>query len=171
MKIADLIKELEGASCFEAFRIENADSYFAAAFLILDLESKVNQIQLDYFLPKEKRIAAFAHPFEEVKIHDDVVSVRDGKTVPGEVSEMKQQAVEVEVDVCDLERVCGEILRENECGLKPTKIIAILKEGVWNLTLMDNALGIVRVKMDAGSGECLNFEKGSLMNFMGVRKK
>jgi len=35
---------------------------------------------------------------------------------------------------------------------------------------MDDALGIIRIKLDATSGKTLNFNKGSLMDFMGMKK-
>jgi hypothetical protein len=159
MKIVELIGELEDAECYKSFMKENSDAFFCAGFLILDLENETEQIQLDYFIPREKKIAAFEFPFGQIKIHDD------------EVKEMASQNLDIGIDVDDLGPRCRELIKENEGSIVPTKIIAILRDSVWNLTCMDNALGIVQMKIDAKSGDVLKFDKGSLMDFMGVKKK
>jgi hypothetical protein len=171
MKTQDLIKELEETKGYKTFKEQNPDTFFAAAFLILDLRNKTEQIQLDYFLPKEGNIAAFSYPFSEPKIHDDVISVKDGKTIPSKVSPMTKQTAEIKIDIDDLESKCKEVIKENNSLIIITKIIAILKDDIWNLTCMDDMLGIVRVKINAISGEVQDFNKGGLMDFMGIKKK
>jgi hypothetical protein len=159
MKIAELVGELEDAECYKSFMKENPDAFFCAGFLILDLENETEQIQLDYFMPREKKIAAFEFPFARVKIHDD------------EVKEITLQSLDIGIDVDDLGPRCRELIKENGGNIVPTKIIAVLKGGIWNLTCMDNVLGIVQIKIDAGNGDVFSFDKGSLMDFMRVKKK
>lgn len=171
MEIKDLVNELEEKDSFKKFKDENPDSYFMAGFLILNLEEKNEQIQLDYFMSGEKKIAAFEFPFGEPKIHEEVVSVKDGKTVGKEIPDIKEQTLEIKIDIDDLTSVCKETILENDSKLVPTKIISILKEDIWNLTCMDNMMGIVRIKINAITGEVVSFSKGSLMDFMGIKKK
>lgn len=171
MKVQDLIQELEETKHYMFFKEKTPDSYFAAAFLILDLENKTEQIQLDYFLPAENNIAAFAHPWEAPKIHDNIISVQAGKTEPAKPTPMSKQTTKIKIDIDDLEPKCNELIKENNSAIKPTKIIAILKDNIWNLTCMDNHLGIVRIKLNAISEEVINFDKGGLMDFMGIKKK
>lgn len=171
MKTKDLIEELEETKEYNLFKEQNPDTFFAAAFLILDLKNKTEQIQLDYFLPKQNNIAAFSHPFTEPKIHDDVISVQKGQTVPAKIKPMTKQTTEIKIDIDDLEPKCKELIKENNSSIAPTKIIAILKDDIWNLTCMDDMLGIVRVKINAISGEAQDFNKGGLMDFMGIKKK
>jgi hypothetical protein len=172
MRIKDLTQELEETKEHESFKKEHEDTFFAAAFLILDLENETEQIQLDYFLPKDNKIAAFSHPFATPKIHDNIISVsKQGATEPAKPTPMQPQTLEIKTDIDDLESSCNKIIKENNSALKPTKIIAILKDDIWNLTCMDNALGIIRIKINAISGEPADFNKGSLMDFMGMKKK
>lgn len=171
MKVQDLIQELEETKHYLLFKEQNPETFFAAAFLILDTESKTEQIQLDYFLPSSNKIAAFCHPFTEPKIHDNIISVQAGKTEPITPTLMQTQTTEIKIDIDDLEKTSNKLIKENNSGIKPTKIIAILKDDTWNLTCMDNALGIVRLKINAITEELLNFNKGSLMDFMGAKKK
>lgn len=172
MKVQDLVKELEEKECFKTFKTQNPDSFFAAAFLILDLKQKTEQIQLDYYLPKENQIAAFEFPYTEAKIHDNIISLsKEGQTEPAKPKPMSKQATKIKIDIDNLEEKCKSLIKENNSSIAPTKIIAILKDDIWNLTCMDDALGIVRIKINAISGELQSFDKGSLMNFMGIKKK
>jgi protein-arginine kinase activator protein McsA len=186
MKVRDLLEELEEKQEYINFKEKNPETFFTAAFLILNTEQQTEEIQLDFFLPSENKIcssqikpqinegkiAAFCHPFTKPKIHDNIISVsKQGTTENAKVSEMSKQTTKIKIDIDDLEPRCKEIIKENDSALKPTKIIAILKDNIWNLTLMDNALGIIRIKINAISGETINFNKGSLMDFMGMKKK
>jgi len=159
MKVQDLLTELQETQSYKNFKVQNPEAFFAAAFFIIDLENKTEQIQLDFFLPSQNKIAAFEHPFNEPKIHDD------------EIKQMQPQSTEIKIDIDDLESTSKRLIKENESAIVPTKIIAILKENQWNLTCMDNSLGIVRIKLHAKSGEQTEFNKGSLMDFMGIKKK
>ena len=169
MKVQNLLEELQETQNYKNYKSQNPETFFAAAFLILDLEQKTEQIQLDFFLPSQSKVAAFEHPFapadagythgcKEPKIHDD------------EIKQMQPQSTEIKIDIDDLEPTAKKLIKENESQIVPTKIIAILKENQWNLTCMDNSLGIVRIKLDAITGEQIEFNKGSLMDFMGIRK-
>ena len=172
MKVQDLVKELEEKECFKTFKDQNPDTYFSVAFLILDITNRTEQVQLDYYLPKTNKIAAFEYPFKEPKIHDNIISVsKEGQTRPATPKQMQKQTKKNKLDIDNLEPKCNELIKENNSFIKPTKIIAILKDDIWNLTCMDNALGIVRIKVFAISEELLDFNKGGLMDFMGIKKK
>ncbi|MBT7102485.1 hypothetical protein HN935_03155 [archaeon] len=158
MKVKDLLNELTETEHYKNFKSQNPESFFAAAFFILDVETKTEKIQLDFFLPNQNKIASFEHPWNEAQIHDD------------EIKPMQPQSTEIKIDIDDLESICKKTIKENESAIVPTKIIAILRDNQWNLTCMDNALGIVRIKIDATSSEQADFSKGSLMDFMGIKK-
>lgn len=159
MKVKDLLEELYEKECYKKFIDENPSAFFAAAFFIIDLKQKTETIQLDFFLPEQKKIAGFEYPFVEAKIFDE------------EMKSMESQTTDVKIDIDDLEPVCKEIIKNNDSLIIPTKIIAILKDNQWNLTCMDDMLGIVRIKINAINGEQIDFNKGSLMDFMGIKKK
>jgi len=172
MKVQNLLQELKEKPEYKTFQTQNPDAFFSAAFLILDLEYGTNQIQLDFYLPKQNEIAAFEFPFKAPKIHDNIISVsKEGQTAPAKPKPMSKQTTKIKIDIDKLESKCKELIKENDSSIIPTKIIAILKDDIWNLTCMDNALGIVRIKINAVSGETQDFNKGSLMDFMGVKKQ
>ena len=159
MKVKDLLEELCEKECYKKFIGENPSAFFAAAFFIMDLKQKTETIQLDFFLPEQKKITAFEYPFIKAKIFDE------------EMKSMTPQATEIKINIDDLESVCKEIIKNNDSLIIATKIIAILKDNQWNLTCMDDMLGIVRIKINAINGKQIAFSKGSLMDFMGIKKK
>jgi len=172
MKLQTLLQELEKTPEFKTFKTQKPDTFFSAAFLILNLENKENQIQLDYFIPKKNQIAAFELPWTQPKIHDNIISIsKSGQTEPVKPTPMQKQTTKIKIDIDDLKKICNQIIKENNSSIVPTKIIAILKDNTWNLTAMDNALGIVRIKINATTEELIDFNKGSLMDFMGMKKK
>ncbi len=159
MKIHDLIEELEDSTDYKKFKSENPSSFFAAGFFIINTKTKTKEIQLDFFLPEQGRITAFEYPFKEPKIFDE------------KIKPIQPQTTEIKIDIDDLESTCKKIITENNSPIIFTKIIAILRDNQWNLTCMDDMLGIVRIKLDAITGELIDFNKGSLMDFMGIKKK
>ncbi len=159
MKLKELLEELTETPQYKKFKEENPNSFFSAGFFVLDLENKTETIQLDFFLPEKKKVAAFEFPFKEPKIHED------------KIEEMIEQSPDVKIDIDDVEKVAKEKIRENNSQIIPTKIIAVLSKNQWNLTCMDNSLGIVQLKINAITGEQNSFNKGSLMDFMGVQRK
>ncbi|MCR4285213.1 MAG: hypothetical protein NUV97_04205 [archaeon] len=158
MKVVELFKELKETEGYGEFISENPSAYLSAGFFILDLENRTEQIQLDFYLPKEKKMAAFEFPFKAAKIFDE------------EMKEIVPLSLDLKFDIDDLKDVCKEIIKKNGSGMVLNKIIAILKEGQWNLTCMDNMMGIVRIKLNSVTGEEISFDKGSLMDFMGIKK-
>ena len=159
MKVKDLLEELEDNANYKKFKSDNPSTFFAAAFFILDLKQKSETIQLDFFLPEKNRIVAFEYPYKEPKTFDE------------EIKLMQPQTTNVKIDIDDLESVCGTAIKKNGSAIIPTKIIAILKDNQWNLTCMNDMLGIVRIKTDAITGKQIEFNKGSLMDFMEIKKK
>lgn len=171
MKVKDLLEELQESTYYQFFKEKHPNSFFTAAFLILDLQNKTEEIQLDYFLEETSQVAAFSFPWNHPKLHDNIISVQNGKTTPKKIESMSPQTTSINLDIDDLEEKCNSLIKENGSSLVPTKIIAILKDGIWNLTLMDNMLGIVRIKINAITKETTEFNKGGLMDFMGIKKK
>lgn len=71
MEISTLLEELREKDFFKEFS-NQFESYFAAAFIVLD-DAGSDKYQLDFFIPKEKKIASVEYPFKAVKIHEDFI--------------------------------------------------------------------------------------------------
>ncbi|MBT3642451.1 hypothetical protein HN604_02990 [archaeon] len=163
MKISSLVTELGETSTHQDFKRENPKSYFGAGFFIFDLAEKTEKLQLDYFLIEEEEIVSFEF------LESDEVSSWQMKKHDEKIAIMKEQVIEVKIDIDDLEEAVHGAFREKNILMKPNKLIAILKENIWNVTVMDAMLGIARVKIDCQSGEVLECGKESLMDFARVK--
>jgi hypothetical protein len=158
MELKDLVAELKNCPGYTNFESQNSDAYFSAGFIIFDLSAGTEKTQLDFFIPSKNKVASFEFPFNEPKIHED------------KIESMAKQELDLKVDIDDIITMCKEIIFEKNFKMNPSKIIAILRDNQWNLTCLDNVLGIVRIRVDAFTAEVISSEKGSLMDFMGFRK-
>lgn len=158
MQIINFLNKLRKTSTYKKFKEEHPESYFSIGFFILDLKSHNNIIQLDFFLPKEKKLASFEYPSFEFKIHEE------------RVENLIRQSENPKIDIKDLEGISREIIQKNNSSLNPTKIIAILKGDEWNLTCMDGMLGIIKIKVNAITGEEISFGTGSFMDMIKIKK-
>jgi len=150
MRLSVLIQELRDSLHYKQFISKHPDAYFATALLILDLKSNSHQIQLDFFLPQENKLASFEFPTWVLKVHDD------------QICNLTKQSSTLKIDINELEPMVKKILKDHTSPLAVQKIIAVIKENVWNLTCMDDMLGIVRMKINANTGEEVSFSKGSI---------
>ncbi|MBT7705929.1 hypothetical protein HN747_00635 [archaeon] len=155
MKFNELVKELKEKESYQSFMEKNPDAYVCAGFLILSKEEKEgDKLQINLFLPKKKRIATFDYPFNSFVEHEDEIT---------EASAVDEKDLALDVD--DLQAFIKE-----KTGIEPLKIIAIFKDGIWNLTLL-NGMDMRRLKIDAYTKEVLHEDKGLLSDFIKVKKK
>ena len=59
MKLQHCLDKLNKSSEYKEFKSKYKDAFMIAGFFILDLEKGINVHQLDFYLPKEKKVAAF----------------------------------------------------------------------------------------------------------------
>lgn len=170
MEISKLITELKETKSYKNFITENPSAFFSAGFFVLDSESKNNKIQLDFFLPEKNKIAVFEYPFAP-NTSGDTEQRKEPKIHEDKIEGMLPQTTEIKYDIKDVKQLAEETIKKNNSKITPTKIISILKNNQWNITCMDNCLGIVQIKIDAITGEQISFNKGSLMDIMQIKKK
>jgi predicted transcriptional regulator len=159
MKLKQLLQELNETEIYKNFLKENPEAFFAVGFFILDLEKETETFQLDFFIQEKKQITSFEFPIKEEKTHED------------KIENLEEQSSEIKIDIDDLKTEVKKRIAENNSSLLPTKIIATISKNQWNLTCMDDSLGILQLKINSKTGEQDSFKKGSLMEFMGIPKK
>lgn len=155
MEVKDLVEELEKEDCFKVFMKKYSDAYFCAAFFIFD-EGGSEKAEIDFYVPSEKKMALFSYPFHEYNLSE-------------EISGFGKMDLDLKIDVGDLKENVKNVLEKEGKKFDAKKIIAVLKNYEWHLTCM-NGLDIIRMKIDVKSGNYKDFEKGSLMDFMGFKK-
>jgi hypothetical protein len=159
MKLQELIDNLKKTPAYQEFKEKEPSSFLCAGFFVLDLDEGGNKYQLDFFLPNKKKVAITEFPFLEINIQ------------PDEMPSASPLLLSLETDLDELEEKIGEIKEKNNSKMKTNKIIAVLKDNIWNLTCLSNTMDLLRIKLNAETGEVLKFEKSGLMEMIRIEKK
>src|SRR3989344_4022693 len=59
MRIQPYIEKLYASESFKKFQAKYKDAFLVAGFFVLDFETDQNLHQIDYYIPGEKKVAAF----------------------------------------------------------------------------------------------------------------
>jgi hypothetical protein len=162
MNSLPLLERLKQKPGYEKFIKENKDAFLYALFCILsNNEKEGDKIQFDFFIPSKKKIAYSEYPFDEIKVQ-------------AQETEVVSKLLELEktkIDVENLWEIVEKIQLVNKDNSVVTKIMGVLREEVWDLTCTTAAIDILRIKANAITGECINYKKENLANFIQIRKK
>lgn len=152
MKIKEMFSELETRECYKEFKEKFPDSFLSAGFFMIG--DGGNKFQLNFFLPNQKQIVSFEYPFASYKLYEDKIE-----------NEMKMDFDNLTVDLDRLEDFINKTLNK-----KVGKIIALIKGGIWNITCL-TGFEVLRVKIDAMSGNVIEKSNGMLSDFVRFGKK
>ncbi len=162
MKSQHLFDRLKQKSPYENFIKSNPDAYLYAIFCILSSEEKEgDKIQFDFLIPKSKRIAIAEYPFDEIK-----VSLQEVTPLP-EKLDINEEFLDFE----DLKEEIEKAQTKNKDKSNINKIIAILKNKLWDITCLTTTVDVLKLKIDSKTRECTHFKKENLMNFVQIKKK
>ncbi len=162
MKSIQLFDRLKQKSCYEKFSKDHPEAYLYAIFGMMSNEEKEgDKIQFDFLIEKTNRIAIAEYPFEEIKVSPQEINPKP------KVLNLN----EINLDIEDLPEEIKKIQKEKKDKTNITKIIAILKENIWDLNCLTSTVDVLKIKINAQTKECLNFKKESLMNFIQIKKK
>jgi len=162
MKIQPYIEKLNNSQTFKKFTTKHPDAFFSAGFFVLDFVEKKNLHQIDYYLPKEKKMATFAL--------DGNVQMKKSETankkVPGKIHE------DIKLDLDILKGVVTDEMKNRSITKKIQKIIAVLQKVdgklIWNLNCITTDMGVIKVHLEDKSRSILKFEQ---INLFDVVKK
>jgi len=125
MKIQPYVEKLEASKKYKEFKEEHKDSFLVAGFFIIDLETKQNIHQIDYYIPSENKVAAFTLDGE---VNLQILNTM-GKKVP-ETLDLKTN-----VDLDALQGILEDGMKNRNMTEKIKKMIAVIQtmEGkkVW----------------------------------------
>src|SRR3989338_5379020 len=140
MKLKPYVEKLEQREDYRNFKIKYPDAFMVAGFFVLDLEAGMNVHQIDFYFPKEKKIAAFTLD-EGVQIQIlDMIS-KDGE-LP------KKLDLETNIDLDALEGILADEMHNRGISEEIKKIIAVVQniEGkkIWNLNCVLTGMEILK---------------------------
>ena len=160
MKIQPYIEKLNSSAEFKDFQKSFKNAYLIAGFFVLDLETKQNVHQIDYYVPSEKRIAAFSL--------DGRVKMQMLNTLNKKVPEKLD--IETKVDLDALKGILQDEMKNRSITEEIKKIIAVVQnldgKKVWILNCILSGMEILKAHVDDDSKTVLKMEKVSIMDIM-----
>ncbi len=160
MKLAPYVERLQNSKEYKQFQAKSPDSFMVAGFFILDLEAGKNVHQIDYYLPKEKKIAAFTL--------DKGVTMQMLNLMNTKVPEKLDLATQIDLDA--LKGILQDEMKNRSITEEVKKIIAILQtidgKKIWNLNCVLSGMSILRAHVEDESKSVLKMEKASILDYV-----
>src|SRR3989344_5428710 len=162
MKIKPYIEKLEQSEEFKNFKVKYPKSFLIAGFFVLDFDTGMNFHQIDFYLPKEKKIAAFTLD-EEVKLQIlDMIS-KDGK-------KPEKLDIETNIDLDALQGILVDEMHNRGISEEIKKIIAVVQnidgKKIWNLNCILTGMEILKSHVEDEAKTVLKMDKTSVMDVM-----
>ncbi|MBS3065668.1 hypothetical protein J4229_01340 [Candidatus Pacearchaeota archaeon] len=161
MKIKPYINKLSNSKEYKEFHGKYSDSFMMAGFFILDFETGKNLHQIDYYVPTERKIAAFTLDRGVIMQMLDMI---DSKIVPEKLD------MEVNIDLDAIHGILEDEMKNRSITEEVKKIIAILQaingKKIWNLNCVLSGMSILKVHLDDESKTVLKMEKSSILDYV-----
>ncbi len=161
MKFSEFLKKVEGSKEFSEFKKKNPEAYLCAGFFVLDFEGGKNMDQIDFYIPKIKKIATF--------LIDENVKMKLSETLK-EKKPLEKLTGKIKIDLESLKGIVEDEMKNRTITAEIKKIIAVIQnvEGkpIWILNCMTSSLGLLKVKVDDSDSSILEFEKLNMMDFI-----
>lgn len=160
MKIAPYVEKLNNSAQFKEFSKKYDNAFMIAGFFILDFESGQNMHQIDFYVPSNKKIAAFTL--------DKGVTMQMLKAMSQKVPEKLDMKAKTDLDA--LHGILQDEMKNRGMTEEIKKIIAILQniggKKVWNLNCVLSGMEILRAHVEDESRTVLKMEKASILDFI-----
>lgn len=160
MKIAPYVEKLGHSQQYSEFTQQYKDAFMVAGFFVLDFEAGQNIHQIDYYVPKERKIAAFTL--------DHGVTMQMLSTVNMKIPEALD--IKTKTDLDALKGILQDEMKNRNITEEVKKIIAVIQnvkgKKVWNVNCVLSGMGILRASIDDESQTVLKMEKATLLDYI-----
>src|SRR3989344_966797 len=160
MKIQPYIEKLKESEEYKDFKSKYPKAFLAAGFFVLDLEGGVNIHQIDFYMPAEKKIAAFSL--------DGEVKVKILETLNEKIPEPLDMDTNTDLDA--LSGILTDEMKNRGISESIRKIIAVIQnidgKRIWNLNCILTGMEILKSNIEDDSQTVLKIEKSSILDIM-----
>ncbi|MDO8564341.1 MAG: hypothetical protein Q7R87_05010 [Nanoarchaeota archaeon] len=160
MKLEPFVKKLNSSTEYKDFIGKNPSSYIVAGFFIMDYEDNNSLHQIDYYLPKQKKVAAFTL---EPKITMQMMELMNEKAP-------EKLDLNTKVDLDTLQGIIEDEMKNRGISENIRKIIAILQsikgKKMWNISCVLSGMSIIKAHVDDESKTVLKMDKSSIMDYV-----
>lgn len=160
MKLQPYLHKLSITSEYKDFQKKYKDAFMVAGFFVLDFESGQNIHQLDYYVPSQKKIAAFTL--------DKRVTMQLLDTINSQVPEKLDAHTNIDLDA--LQGILQDEMKNRSITEEIKKIIAVLQniqgKKMWTLNCVLSGMSILNAHLDDESETILRMEKKSILDYV-----
>jgi hypothetical protein len=160
MKIQPYIEKLNSSEEYKNFQAENDDSFLVAGFFVLDFDTGKHIHQIDYYIPSQKKVAAFTL--------DGNVELRILETMSDKVPEKLD--IQTQVDLDALKGILEDEMKNRNITESIKKIIAVVQtlEGkkIWVLNCILSGMEILKAHIEDDTKSVLSMEKASVLDYI-----
>ena len=160
MKIQPYLEKLSLSKEYKKFRDKYTDAFLVAGFFVLDFETGQNMHQIDYYIPSEKKVAAFTL--------DEAVSIQIMETINEKTPEKLD--VRTNTDLDELKGILEDEMKNRSMTEEIKKIIAVIQniEGkkIWILNCVLSGMEILKSHVDDESKTVLKMERASILDLI-----
>ena len=161
MKLQPLIEQLNNSKEYREFTQKYKDAFIAAGFFIIDLETGKDVHQIDFYVPSQKKVAAFT--LGDDKITMQMLEVLNDK-VPEKLSNQKN------VDLDAIKGILEDEMKNRNITDDIRKIIAVVQnlngKKIWNLNCVLTGMGLLNAHVEDESQTVLKMERISMMDLV-----
>ncbi len=160
MKLQPYIDKLERAPEYKNFQKKYKDAFMVAGFFVLDFESGQHLNQLDFYVPSEKKIAAFTL--------DRRVVMQLLDTINSKVPEKLKSSTKIDLD--ELHGILEDEMKNRNISEEIKKMIAILQnldgKNIWNVNCVLSGMSILNAHVEDDTKTILRMEKKSILDYI-----
>ena len=160
MKIRPYIDRLEKSEEYKNFKAKYPEAFLTAGFFVLDLEGGANIHQIDFYIPTEKKIAAFSL--------DGDIKLKILETLNDKVPERLD--INTNIDLDAISGILTDEMKNRGISESIRKIIAVIQnidgKKIWNLNCVLTGMEILKSHIEDESQTVLRIEKTSILEVM-----
>lgn len=160
MKIKPYIDKLMASSQYKQFQGKYKDAFLVAGFFVIDYETGQKMHQIDYYLPSQKKFAAFTL---DEKIVMQLLKALD-KRVPEKLD------MNTKIDLDALQGIIQDEMRNRSITQDIKKMVAIIQtvkgKKIWNVSCVLSGMDLLKAHVEDNSKTILKMEKSSIMDYL-----
>ena len=160
MKIQPYIEKLYASESFKKFQTKYKDAFLVAGFFVLDFETDQNLHQIDYYVPTEKKVAAFTLDNKVIFQLLDTVSDKTPEKLD----------IRTSTDLDSLKGILEDEMKNRNITEEIKKIIAVIQtvdgERLWILSCILSGMEVLKAHIEDETQSVLMMEKASVLDYI-----
>ena len=160
MKLQPFVDKISSSPTYREFMQKYNDAFLVAGFFIMDLELGQSTHQIDYYIPSQKKFAAFTL--------DEKVNIQILDAMLDKVPERLDTQTNIDLDA--LPGILQDEMKNRNITEEIKKIIAVLQtihgKKVWNVNCVLSGMEILKAHVEDASQTILKMEKSSFTDLV-----